>query len=136
MKIVPYNIKGFHDTVKAKALWTWLFIEDVDVCCIQEHKMHHLLARNILHYRGYILIYGGISGSYSGTLTCVKNTFNPIVHMNHSLGRCLGASTQSSLGTILIYNVYAFLRGCTIKKFSVPREFNGRVFLISFFNKI
>ena len=107
MKTVSYNIKGLHDTVKAKALWTWIFIEDVDVCCIQEHKMHHL-AGYILHYRGYTLIYGGMLGSYSGTLTCVKNTLNPNVHMNHSSGRCLGVSMQSSLGTILIYNVYAF----------------------------
>ena len=69
--------------------------------------MHHL-TRYILHYRGYTLIYVGMQGSYSGTLTCVKNSFNPIVHLNHSSGRCLGVSMQSYLGTILIYNVYAF----------------------------
>ena len=33
---------------------------------------------------------------------------NPIVHMNHSFGRCLGITVQTSSSTIRIYNVYAF----------------------------
>ena len=78
MKIVSYNIKGLHDSVKAKALWTWILSADLDVCCIQEHKLHHLTGFT-LYYKGYTLIYGGTQGSYSGTLTCIKSSLNPTI---------------------------------------------------------
>ena len=106
MKIITYNVKGLHNSTKAKALWSWLFTENIDVCCLQEHKLHHL-AGSILHYRGYTLFYGGKKGGYSGTLTCIKTTLNPTIVLNHESGRCLGTSVQSPFGTILMYNVYA-----------------------------
>ena len=106
MKIASYNVKGLHDSGKAKALWTWIFSGQLDVCCIQEHKFHEQ-AGLILHYRGYTLFYGGTPGSYSGTLTCIKDIYNPTIHMNHSSGRCLGITAHTPSGTIHIYNVYA-----------------------------
>ena len=107
MKIVSYNIKGLHDAGKAKALWKRLFTETIDVCCIQKHKMHHL-AGLTLFYRGYTLLYGGIQGSYSGTLTCIGTSLNPVVHSNHRSGRCLGVTVQTPSSTIQLFNVYAY----------------------------
>ena len=106
MKIASYNVKGLHDPGKAKALWTWIFSNNIDVCCIQEHKFHNQ-AGLTLYYRGYVLFYGGMNGSYSGTLTCIKSLYNPTVHMNHISGRCLGVTAHTSSGTIHIYNIYA-----------------------------
>lgn len=91
---------------KAKALWSWIFSADLDVCCFQEHKLHHL-AGQIAFHKGYTLIYGGLPGHYSGTLTCVKTSLLPRIILNHDSGRCLGISMQTTWGTILVYNVYA-----------------------------
>ena len=107
MKIVSYNIKGLHDLGKANALCKWIFSANIDVCYIQEHKMHHL-AGLTLFYRGYTLLYGGIQGSYSGTLTCIKTSLNPVVHSDHRLGRCLGVTVQTPSSTIQLFNIYAY----------------------------
>ena len=125
MKVVSYNVKGLHDPDKAKALWSWIFSTNIDVCCIQEHKFHHL-AGLTLYYKGYMLIYGGIQGSYSGTLICIKASMNPIVHMNHSAGRCLGITMQRSSSTIrvLITSIYIvnfnLTRGCLYNNAYAP----------------
>ena len=72
MKVASFNVKGLSDSHKLRALWTWLLALDLDIVCIQEHKLHHFAGTN--HYfKGYTLFYGGIQGGYSGTLLAVKN---------------------------------------------------------------
>ena len=107
MKVISYNIQGLKESTKAKALWSWILSADLDVCCIQEHKLHHLAGLTSF-YKGYTMFYGGIAGSYSGTLTCVKSSLQPSRHFNHDSGRCLGINITLDLGTISVFNIYAF----------------------------
>ena len=80
---------------------------DVDILCIQEHKIHDN-AGCVQLCNGYTLILGGITGQYSSTLTFIKNSLNPSLGNNHDSSRCLGIQVVSSFGPICVLNVYAF----------------------------
>ena len=105
MKIASFNVKGLSDPSKFRLLWSWLLTLDLDIVCLQEHKLHQN-AGSIQYCKGYSLIYGGKSGEYSGSLTVVKSILNPVVVFNHESGRGLAVSVQSSFGLLTICNIY------------------------------
>lgn len=106
MKIATHNIQGLNNPDKLKALWKWLLMSDIDVLCLQEHKLHDQTGK-IQHCNGYTLFYGG-SSSYSGTLNVVKDKFKPTSAINHASGRILTVQIESEFGSINICNVYGY----------------------------
>lgn len=55
----------------------------------QEQKMHDFVHKHI-HYDGYPIIYGGIHGQYSGTMTITKDKYKATEFFNHAFSRSLG----------------------------------------------
>lgn len=105
MKIGTFNIQGLNNPDKLKALWKWLLTLDLDILCVQEHKLHDN-AGKVQHCNGYTLFYGGSPPSYSGTMTFVKNHLKPTLVLNHTSGRLLGIQIASEFGNLHICNVY------------------------------
>ena len=59
MKVVTYNVQGFNNPNKLKALWKWIHENDVDIICLQEHKKHDCINK-ILHYGGILSFMVGL----------------------------------------------------------------------------
>ena len=106
MKVASLNAKGLNDPPKLNSLWSWFFSLDIDILCLQEHKLHQY--STVQFYRGFTLCYGDIAASYSGTLTIARSSFSPSVSFNHSSRCCLGVSITSPFGPLLICNLYGF----------------------------
>lgn len=105
MKVSSHNIQGLNNPDKLRAFWKWLLSNDVDVACVQEHKLHDQ-AGKIQHCNGFTLLYGGKHNQYSGTLTIVKNKLCPSLLFNHDNGRVLGVQVVSEFGPLTISNIY------------------------------
>ena len=104
MKLASYNVKGFHNTAKVRALWQWLYTNDIDVLCVQEHNKHEC-GGQLAHHQGYTSFYGG-SMQFSGTLIIVRDQLSPTLAFNHALGCLLGVNIITDDGPLLITNVY------------------------------
>lgn len=107
MKLATYNVKGINNPDKYKALWKWILREDYDVVCLEEHKLHHH-AGLVSHCHQYTLFFGGIAKGYSGTLTMIKNSFQPQVCINHPSGRGLFINIVWECTSLTIGNIYGF----------------------------
>lgn len=105
MKIATYNVKGLNGPNKMRCIWQWLLALDLDVICLQEHKLQ-LGKASVSFCNNYSLFYGGDSSGYSGTLSIIKNSLNPKLVHNHPSGRCLIIEIDTEFGPLSVVNIY------------------------------
>lgn len=122
MKICTYNVQGLNSSNKFKAFWKWVLCCEMDIACVQDHKMHSH-AGHIQHCNGYTILYGGKQGFYSSTMMLVRNKYKPSLLFNHPSGRALGVHISSEFGLLCISCIYG-------PNAVVPEESYGRIFLI------
>lgn len=105
MKVATYNIRGLNGPDKLRSLWNWILSQDLDIICIQEHRLTPT-KDNVSYCNNYTQFFGDGSSGSSGVLTIIKNSINPKCMHNHPSGRCSVVSIQSNLGFLHVTNVY------------------------------